>query len=354
MPKVSVIVPVFNVEEFLPKCLDSLINQTLKDIEIICVDDGSTDKSLQILQNYANKDNRIKILNQQNKGAGLARTSAMKVAQGEYIGFVDSDDWVDLNFYETLYNKAKDADIVRTCYKEVCGKKVKENRFNKIINKKVKNNLNLDKNEHSIVIWNAIYRTEFLRKNNIDYFDESLPMCHDVAFTARVDLLSQKTMPANGTFYYYRKNRPGQLITPSIKRIKCSLKANEIVTEFVNTLNLNEKDYKQAYGRCIWRLDSTFKKYLKFKEFDKDLQEEYFQTFSKILKNYKFNDDKKLKKKGLDLILNENYKKYIKKRTYKLFGYENNQVHRKITIFGLKLKIKAQNAAPPLINWNYS
>lgn len=106
MVKVSIIVPVYNVEKFLEKCLDSLVNQTLHDIEIICINDGSTDKSLEILKSFANKDKRITVIDKQNEGPSVARNVGLEKAQGEYIGFVDSDDWVDLDFYEKLYNSA--------------------------------------------------------------------------------------------------------------------------------------------------------------------------------------------------------------------------------------------------------
>lgn len=110
MVDVSIIVPVYNTEEYLQKCLDSLTNQTLKNIEIICVNDGSTDNSLKILQDNAIKDDRIKIINQGNKKQGAARNAGMQVATGEYIGFVDSDDYVDLNYFERLYRIARNYD----------------------------------------------------------------------------------------------------------------------------------------------------------------------------------------------------------------------------------------------------
>lgn len=113
MPKVSVVVPFYNTEKYLEKCLDSLVNQTLKELEIILVNDGSTDSSLEIAKNYQQKDSRIKIVEQEHLKQGAARNSGMKVAAGEYIGFVDSDDWVDLDYFEKLYNTAKqyNADI---------------------------------------------------------------------------------------------------------------------------------------------------------------------------------------------------------------------------------------------------
>ena len=113
MPKISVIIPVYNVERFLKKCLESVINQTLSDLEIICINDGSTDKSLSILNSFAQKDNRIIVINQDNQGQSCARNAGLSIATGKYIGFVDSDDWIDLDFYEKLYNTAKkyNADI---------------------------------------------------------------------------------------------------------------------------------------------------------------------------------------------------------------------------------------------------
>lgn len=150
MPKVSIIIPVFNVECYLQECLDSVVNQTLKDIEIICIDDGSTDSSLKILQKYKKQDNRIILLTQENKGAHLARTTALKIAKGEYIGFIDSDDWIDLDFFETLYNKAieENADIVRTKIKIIEDNVEKDNMYNKIIERHINENSVLEKTEH--------------------------------------------------------------------------------------------------------------------------------------------------------------------------------------------------------------
>ena len=110
--------PVYNVEAYLRQCLDSVVNQTLRDIEIICVDDGSTDGSAAILQECASKDSRVKVLRHEYANAGLARNCGMAVAKGEYLGFVDSDDWCDLTLFEKAYNKAKadDADVVSWRY----------------------------------------------------------------------------------------------------------------------------------------------------------------------------------------------------------------------------------------------
>lgn len=115
MYKVSVIIPAYNTEKYMEKCLDSLMNQTLKEIEIIVVDDGSTDNTLAALKKYQEKcPDKLKVFHKENGGQASARNLGLQYAEGEYIGFVDSDDWVSLHMYETLYNKAKEdnADIV--------------------------------------------------------------------------------------------------------------------------------------------------------------------------------------------------------------------------------------------------
>ena len=115
MPKVSVIVPVYNVEQYLEKCIDSICTQTLQDIEIICVDDGSTDSSPQILDTYAKKDSRIRVIHKGNAGYGAAMNTGMDAAKGEYIGIVESDDCILPQMYARLYETAKadDLDLVK-------------------------------------------------------------------------------------------------------------------------------------------------------------------------------------------------------------------------------------------------
>jgi len=107
---VSIIIPVYNTEDYLKQCLDSLVNQSLENIEIICINDGSTDNSLNILQDYAAKDSRIKIIDKKNEGQSVARNMGFKEASGEYIAFVDSDDYIDLDAYEKLYEFAQKHD----------------------------------------------------------------------------------------------------------------------------------------------------------------------------------------------------------------------------------------------------
>lgn len=134
MTKISAILPVYNVEQYIKDCLDSIINQTMDDIEIICVNDGSLDNSLQVLEEYAQKDARIKIISQENQGQGIARNNGLKIANGEYITFIDPDDWVDVDMFEKMYNSAKkfDSDFV------FCNSMIEENLTGKSTPKSMK------------------------------------------------------------------------------------------------------------------------------------------------------------------------------------------------------------------------
>ena len=120
LPKISIIVPVYNVENYVSKCLDSIINQSYKNLEIIIINDGSTDKSGEICEYYSAKDDRMVLIHQKNQGVSMARNNALDIAAGDYIGFIDSDDWIAPDMYSTLYKNAieYDADIsmCNLCY----------------------------------------------------------------------------------------------------------------------------------------------------------------------------------------------------------------------------------------------
>ncbi|MBO5178255.1 MAG: glycosyltransferase [Lachnospiraceae bacterium] len=127
MPKVSIVIPIYNTEEYLRGCLDSVVNQTLRDIEIILVDDGSTDGSADICREYAAKDSRIIFFTQENAGAASARRAGTKVATGKYIGFVDSDDFIEEDMYETLLSYLNDCDLVTSAIQKEDGAVWKDN-----------------------------------------------------------------------------------------------------------------------------------------------------------------------------------------------------------------------------------
>lgn len=179
MTKISVLVPIFNVEKYLEECLDSIISQTFTDLEIICINDGSTDNSLAIIKRYAKKDPRIVIINKKNSGYGDSMNRGLAKATGEYIGIVESDDWIEPTMFAELYSSAaeNDADVVKANffnyytnpqYKHLDG--VIEHVVNKNETDQV-----IDTTETPTIfwqqpsIWSAIYKADFLKKNKIGF-----------------------------------------------------------------------------------------------------------------------------------------------------------------------------------------
>ena len=246
MPKVSVIIPVFNTEKYLTKCLDSVCNQTLSDIEIICIDDCSTDNSLNILKDYALEDSRIKVIEfKENKGAAVARNIGIEEASGEYIGFVDSDDYIDLDFYENLYKKAQTShsDVVKgSNYKIIWpdGKVVIDLQNDKI--KKSKLNF-----------WNqyttAIYKRKFIINNKIT-FPLNMIVGEDPVFAIKTAILSNNIEVIDSAQYYYSR-RENSLNTEywDQEKIDDYCRYIKIVSDFASKQNLSKDDNMLLFKR---------------------------------------------------------------------------------------------------------
>jgi glycosyltransferase involved in cell wall biosynthesis len=200
---VSIIVPVYNVEQYLAKCLDSLIGQTLKNIEIILINDCSTDQSEDIIFKYQKIDSRIVYLKQKkNQGQGFARNYAIKEARGEYILFVDSDDYIALNAAEILYNKAKEQnlDILEANYYRVYPTHKKEQK-NEVFSDILTGNQYFEKIPFTVgVIWNKLWRKEFILKNNLTFVKE---IFEDVIFISEATLVAKRVFRMEFSFYYY-------------------------------------------------------------------------------------------------------------------------------------------------------
>ena len=206
-PKVSVIMPVYNVEQYLPKCLASIVNQTLNDIEIICVNDGSTDNCPKILEEFKSKDDRIKIINKENGGVSIARNAGLEIASGEYIGFIDADDYIDENFFELLYNEAKenDADVA-------CGGIKRENDgqthffinySQMVITNDIYDKINFSKIVQFSFVWNKIFRHSFLKENELKFMPNV--NFEDIIFSAQFTMKSDILVCVPNTFYHYVK-----------------------------------------------------------------------------------------------------------------------------------------------------
>ena len=257
--KFSVIIPVYNVDKFLRECLDSISSQTLKEFEVICVNDGSTDNSLDILEEYAKNDSRFKIISQENQGQGIARNVALEKVKGKYIVFVDPDDFINIDMLETLYNKFQltDVDIIQfdfaTCKEngKYSGTKEFKKRMKKYFHYSIKNNEiynwhDICKNlkSMSLCIWDKAYKTDLIRKNNI----KLAPNKHgeDHIFSISADLLANKILYLNKAFYHYR-TRIGSAVNKAsndnfcifenIKLLKSFLEINNFYKEFENSYN---------------------------------------------------------------------------------------------------------------------
>lgn len=237
MPLISVIIPVYNVESYLRQCLDSIINQTLKDIEIICIDDGSTDNSLHILEEYKAKDNRIFILKQQNQYAGVARNNGLKIAKGKYLSFLDSDDWFELNMLEEMYKQAeKDQSDIVICdwfnYNNTT-KQITPHSAN--LNKLVFSPIEVKDTLFTISYpnpWTKLFKRQLFIDNNLHF--EDLKRCNDLTCVYTAFAVANKISIVQKPFIYYRSGQTANLTAARSKSPDCFIEA-------INRLYINLK-----------------------------------------------------------------------------------------------------------------
>ena len=237
--KVSVIVPVYNVEKFIDKCLNSIVNQTLKEIEIIVVNDGSPDNSQKIIDKYVKKyPDKIKSYIKENGGQGSARNYGLKKATGEYIGYVDSDDFVEKDMYKKLYNKAKENnyDIV------VCGNyNVSEDYQNKNIDAFI-NNYNTDLENiffGKMAVWNKIYKRDILIKNKLEFKEKV--WYEDLAFTLKAIMNSNTFAFIDEPLYDYLIREGSTMNNSNVQRNL------EILDAFNDILSYIQHNKKEEY-----------------------------------------------------------------------------------------------------------
>lgn len=253
-PLISVIVPVCNVEKYLEACLDSIKNQTLKDIEVICIDDGSTDSSSKILDAFSSKDTRFTVLHKANSGYGNSMNKGIEMAHGQYIGIVESDDYIIPKMFEDLYSLSESGkvDVVKgnfwDCYDE------KDGTITKVVNREreampdVSDSFALS--EHPQIlwghpsIWSGIYKTEFIRKNNIKFkevkgggwvdnpfFFETLCLAKTIKWTKKPYYCYRKTNSASSSKEYDLK-LPMERMIDNLEAIKKSNHADEETLKF--------------------------------------------------------------------------------------------------------------------------
>lgn len=293
--KVSVIIPVYNVEEFLGECLESLQRQTLKEVEFICINDGSTDDSLKILNKYAQNDKRFIIISQTNQGQGVARNEGIKIAKGEFISFVDADDWLESDALETLYRYAKEqkSKVVHFNYSEFNNhsKKFKHRSFAKKVKKD--HGLNLIKNNSynwrelkngclsklDMHVWSHFYDSKFIKENNIKFSPNR--RSEDHLFVISTTLLAKKISYLNKTLYFYRCRKGSAVnsrgndsfcIFDNIAQIKNIIIKNNLWNELEKEFNNYQKmvlsiHYRQTPLDKISRYENECRKILNKKDY---------------------------------------------------------------------------------------
>ena len=212
--KVSVIMPIYNADEYLRQALDSVVNQTLNEIEIICIDDGSTDKSLEILKEYQQNDSRIRIVTETNAGPARARNNGIRRARGEYVSFLDADDFIELDMLEQMYNEAKenDLEIVITNYDVYNTQKAE---FVKAIveeNEDIYKGVSVtSKNDHPDEIftstngsaWNKLFKTSFIIEKNLSFLTE-VKTYEDVYFVLTSLSLAERVGKVHKVLLHHR------------------------------------------------------------------------------------------------------------------------------------------------------
>lgn len=255
--KISVIVPVYNVENYLSQCLESILNQTLTDIEIICINDGSTDSSAEILKEFQKEDERVFVLNKTNSGYGSSCNAGLRLSRGEYISIIESDDYIDKNMLDDLYNLAKEhnADVVKSSYYEY------EDINNTVSKINWSEEYNMPKDAFKIAdctqlvyfhpsIWSCIYKKSFLDKNSIRFVEAKGAGWADNPFQMQTLCLAQKILYTDNAYYYYRLTNPSS--SSNIVNIKNPFDRSDEVHEFLMKHKIRDKNlFAHLYKREI-------------------------------------------------------------------------------------------------------
>ncbi len=289
--KISIVVPVCNVERYLGECLDSILKQTYKNFEAICVNDGSTDNSLDILRSYEKKDSRIKVITKKNSGYGNTMNVGMDAARGEYTCIIESDDYVDAHMLERLLDTIEqyDADIVKSdhyifstkngknksLFQAVCPSEY----YNRVLNASICPEIFT----FTMMNWTGIYRTSFLRENNIKHNETPGASFQDNGFWFQVISMAKKVVFINEAFYYYRQDNPNSSINNK-KKVYCICDEYKYMTEILNSHEEFGEEYHKRflekkffnYLNSYHRISDDYK--LEFlthiaKEFSEDLRD---------------------------------------------------------------------------------
>ena len=314
MPKVSVIVPIYNVEKYLEKCLDSLVNQTLKDIEIILVNDGSTDNSGQIAKKYANKyKDKIIYLEKENGGLSDARNYGLEYVKGDYISFVDSDDYISKNLYSELVKyMEKDYDMIKfgILTVDLKNNKIIENKSQQFENKTGEEAFDIlyKTDKMTEVAWGYLYKASFWKENNFKY---SINMYHeDFGLTPLVILKAKKVASTNILGYYYvQSDKSITRNSDENKKLKMSydlLKFYDNMVKKIEKYDISKKskeNIKIYYTNCILLEIKNISSKIERQKYIKEIKKR------KMIKNIKARNFKQLVKR---IFLSINIDSYLR------------------------------------------
>ncbi len=307
MAKISVIIPVHNTEKYLAKCLESAVNQTYKDIEIICIDDASTDNSLAVIKEYAQKDNRIKYESfEENKGVSSARNRGIDIAEGEYIYFLDSDDWLSPNYLEIMLKTTEEtkADIIMN-RNMISFQNEKYFPFQFQQGQlKIPDNSFIDtiKDTHNISVGpcTKLFKRDFLKKYNIKFPDGYI--YEDIFFHYATFAYANKVYFFKGSEYFYRKTE-GSITSNMNSESGKVINVFSLVYDFYNERNLLNTGIKIYYTMPKYNIDDE-QTYLNFKA--------YFEKAGEyILNSDIYNDLDKFFCKNI--LSSKNYTDYMEK-----------------------------------------
>ena len=288
MPKLSIIIPVYNVEKYLPKCLGSILEQPFKDLEVICVNDGSTDGSLDVLQKIKKNDDRVVIIDKKNEGSGIARNIGLSTAQGEYVYFIDSDDWLEDDVLAKIIAKADElqTDILvfgGLSYYNGKGQngaysknKLPKKYFGKVVSAK---DIKKDIFKFPSTAWTKLYRRDFLIKNNIKFQNiragqDQLPFFHSMIMAERIAIL-----PEN--IYCYQKNREGSVTSVKKKKSFSPIYVFYGIEEMLEKTGMME-EYRDIFVNKYFSKATSW-----LGKFEADQKNEYFNEYLKLLEHIK-------------------------------------------------------------------
>lgn len=336
-PKVSIVIPCYNVEKYLHQCLDSVINQTLQDIEIICVNDGSKDSTLSIIQEYAEKDCRIKIIDKPNAGYGDSMNRGFDMATGEYIGIIESDDYAELDMFEKLYATAKehDLDVVKSGFFFYFSKPTETNTPAPIASSATSNRtfcpLTAFKSKMEMVeffnikptIWSAIYRKDFIRSNNIRFNETPGASYQDASFNFKVWVCAQRVRLMEACFLHYRQDNEASSIN-SPGKVYCICDEYEEMERFLNDHPVEKGIVEPVMVRV--KYDSYNWNYERLAE---PLQAEFIQRFAEDFRRHQ-----------LDGLLNKAYFEWYKWKAVNQIIEDPDRYHM------IQVKIKNGEPAP--------